>query len=1476
MKKKICSLAMALAVAVTAVNFPAVAGAESNTSGVAVKVTQRESTAEDSVRRMNISAQNHGTEDAVLKIYLLNEDGETADTEVETPDLCEDTPNEMEETLKNALTLADGTSSSLEAEWINETDNSGAVTERYLEAAVPAGAAASFDMQLVYRADEADYTKKTIVKAKAFVNGQEVTKASDGENADNEAEASWETAQSAEESGNGGDSEAIESAAAASKSAAVKSTASTQSAENYAGETRAVSAPADSSITSMYNVPVTYYDYLDDQELDTTWRNIKPYGNNQSNGWSVFGEFNRSLAQYYKDHNLQTPGVYFGNLLRAADSSPGTTRAGEVNSQIDSLTSIYSSYWNNVNNSNYLPNMFYSAQGLVLNALDSEGNLQIASGVKAPWFNEEFLGKTTNGHRESLGKTFNSRFPFRTVSDENGVNYYEFDSNQGRDNVRYNNDGTFSYGQGQGYGVTDNVSADWGLNTDSENGGYGFFPFNYKNSNGANNGWLDFGFGAKLEIRFNLPENGEIAGTNGQKVPVTFQFTGDDDVWVFIDGKLVLDMGGAHKKANGEINFKELTARVTTGEETINRGEAYDVVSLQEALGVSSSAELSPNKAHIMTIFYMERGMIESNLKIRFNMQPLDHEFVAEKDVNVENVNEGLQDTVENADEFNVDLSVNGTAASGKTYQKNDETTGTTDGDGGFTLRDGDQAVFRKQFDDNIAQEFTAQESTVADGKSYLSYDTTWTVVDLENNDKEIKAGNTTTATFTYNKTAGDDFTPVRNKLTYVNTPQTGTLRVTKETVDKENAGYEDDHTEFSFQIMLDMGISTEGYYETPDVTDPDTIYFRVPDAGWSTVYAYCYKLNNGGSNEPWPGQQMEAVPTDSGVYKLDGVIGKYDYVTFSNGSQQYPASGTDYAIGSNNYFYVSSNSLSHGTYTEKGQPQWVPGQKLGYTAYGLTYTVNGETRMAANGSFTLKSGETAVFNGIPVGTRFKIRETSAEGYSLKGMTINGQPVVPDADKYYAGEVASADTGAAVTVTNQKEDTAVNIVAWKTIDEGTETVPADRFTFILEGQQPKEIDGEMSADTSDVRLEEKNAADGKISFDTLTYTEEGVYCYTIKEQIPDSDVSYVYDRTEYEVRVVVTADGDQMEAVTTVTKIKDKDGNAVEPAEKVEDITRGIRFDNTTNLATLSVQKWLVKEDGTELEKSSWPNRDVRFSFLLEVRNEEKQWVPCANQPYLLYEGEEGVPGNTNSAGIFSIRAQETDSPARIEFQNLVIGKEYRVTELLNDRPQYEFFSLSVDGSERHPVPAVGVREYSTGAIQIKKGGNQVLYKNYPLSSITVEKQDENGAPLQGAEFTLKKWDENGGSWIQHGDPAISGSDGIARFSNLHAGKYRITEVRTKAGYVLLKEPIKITLPYEYKAGSIVNGSEVNADGTAYNITFTVINGQAFDLPQSGRKGIGPLAAAGMAVVVMAGTAFAARNIRGQKAVSRRRKRRPR
>lgn len=1489
MKKKVWGLVLVFAVLVTTVNFPAAAAEEgADASGVIVKVADNGngSDAEESggIRNVQVSAQNQSQTDSVLRVSLLNEDKATADTEVETPNLCKaeqitdaSLQTELGETLKSALTLADGTNTALDAQWVEQTDDSGNVTARYLEAALPAGASAAFDMQLMYRTDEANYTKRTIVQAKAFVNEQDVTQASDQEDEDNETEVMWEMVQNDDVSEAAEESEDAVETATAEAEAAAESAVSTLSTESYA-EPRTISAPPDQSITSMYNVPVTYYDYLDDNELINGWKNVKTYGFAYENGWSPFWHWNRAIAQYYTQNNVNLTGLYFGNLYTGTTSDTnGNNRKAEVQKQIAQLIADHSEYIYAANNSNNLSGgMHSSAYGLVYNTLDDQGNLQIADNVIAPWFNESLLASKNDYIQNSYGQVFSSRFPFRTV-DENGVSYYEFDSNNGTDNVRYDN-GRFYYSSGWNNGVDDGADDCWG-SSDSDNGDRGFFPFN-KPGDGGTNRNLDYGFGAKFEIRFNLPKGGEITNSSGNKVPVTFEFTGDDDVWVFIDGKLVLDMGGDHKKANGVINFKELTANVTTGGQTINGSAEYNAVSLQEALGVSSSAELSPNEGHTMTIFYMERGMIESNLKIRFNMQPLEHEFIAEKDVNVESVNKGLQDTVENADEFNVDLTVDGSAAADKTYQKNDGNTGnteyglTTGKDGSFSLRDGDQAVFKKQFDENIGDTFTAQESTVQDGKSYLSYDTTWSAVDLENNDEVIDSGTTTKAEFTYNKTAGDEFTPVRNKLTYVNTPQTGQLTVQKKTVDKNNSDYADTETEFTFQIMLDMGISTEGHYETPIVTDEDTIYFRVPDESWTTVYAYCYKQNNGGNNAVWPGVEMEAVSTDAGVYKLDNIIRKYDYVIFSNGSIQYPASGTDHAIGENNYFYVSNNSLHSGTYEEKGEPEWVPGGKLGYDAYDLTYTVNGESRVAQNGSFTLKSGETAVFDGIPVGTKFKIRETSADGYSLKDVTIDGQPSSPDSDKYYSGEIKSKGTDAAVIVTNQKEETAVNITAWKTIDEGSTNIPAEKFTFILVGQAPKESDGEMSVDTSGVYLEEKNVAGGKISFDALTYTEEGIYFYTIKEKIPEDDAGYVYDKTEYEVKVVVTTQGDQMQAVTTVKKVKDRDGNTLNPGEEIRDIGTGVKFDNTTNLATLTVQKWLVKEDGSRLDKNSWPNQNITFTFRLQMKNDAGEWTACANQPYILTDGTTSQNGATGSDGRFTLRAQEADSTAKIEFQNLVIGTEYRVIEDLKDRTRYEFHSLIVDGKTQSHQ-STGDREYATDSIKIKKDGNQIIFKNYPLNRITIEKQDENGNPLEGAEFTLEKWNADSQEWQACGPKATSGSDGKAYFQNLHTGKYRITEIKTKAGYVLLKEPIEITLPYEYKAGSIVNGTKVTSDGTAYNITFTIVNGQAFDLPASGLRGIGPIAAAGIAIVVIAGAVFAARNIKGQRSASNRRKRRP-
>lgn len=259
MKKKIWGVLLSVAVLVTTVNFPTTAGAEENkggadASGIVVKVSDdmngSNANESDEIQTVQISAQNQSNMDAVVRIFLLNEDKETADTEVEIPNLCdkdqitdETVQTEMAETLKSALTLESGTNSALDAQWIEKKDDRGNVTARYLEAALPAGASAAFDMQLMYRTDEANYTKRTIVQAKAFVNEQDVTQASDQEDEDNETEVMWEMVQSDD----------VSEAAEESEGAADTATAETEDAALL--NTDGTSAQADDNTGCFYYVP---------------------------------------------------------------------------------------------------------------------------------------------------------------------------------------------------------------------------------------------------------------------------------------------------------------------------------------------------------------------------------------------------------------------------------------------------------------------------------------------------------------------------------------------------------------------------------------------------------------------------------------------------------------------------------------------------------------------------------------------------------------------------------------------------------------------------------------------------------------------------------------------------------------------------------------------------------------------------------------------------------------------------------------------------------------------------------------------------------------------------------------------------------------------------------------------------------------------------------------------------------------------
>ncbi|MBQ7385185.1 MAG: hypothetical protein IJW04_01625 [Ruminococcus sp.] len=285
---------------------------------------------------------------------------------------------------------------------------------------------------------------------------------------------------------------------------------------------------------------------------------------------------------------------------------------------------------------------------------------------------------TAEGKAVQMGEVYeNLNFPFDVI-DNNGVAYYQFTSREynydvNNDNKNANGDPAgVTTGQNNIYfngtdwavrseGVRDwnfeelsAADADWAYDNDM---GSGFFPMNAADPDASASGAYDYtakrdlkyGYAVKYDIPFTLSSNGKVLDKDGKEVATTFEFMGDDDLLVYIDGELVLDMGGAHKMAKGKIDF-------STGEATVTTGAVLDIAG-QEATGdplntkhraglepqsVSSNGILKefldnnktydPTEAHTMTIYYVERGMFNANAFIRFNL-PVTTSVEVEKEV---------------------------------------------------------------------------------------------------------------------------------------------------------------------------------------------------------------------------------------------------------------------------------------------------------------------------------------------------------------------------------------------------------------------------------------------------------------------------------------------------------------------------------------------------------------------------------------------------------------------------------------------------------------------------------------------------------------------------------------------------------------------------------------------------------------------------------------------------------------------------
>lgn len=316
---------------------------------------------------------------------------------------------------------------------------------------------------------------------------------------------------------------------------------------------------------NIVGVDATYFDYWSDMEQANGYLQCQG-SDNMYNHWYQFDNFNKYISDIALDHqsDWKYP-LYFGNMYK------GDKHYDTFKTHAEKLTNINDfndNYYYAVNNSNGMAwgdgNYNQSLQGLMYNTLDSKGNLQVANGVKAPYFDAEALSTATYNDKR-VANVYKSSFPFRATTDSDGVTTYEFTSKNATDNIYFTWNGLtptkINYGAGEQFGVHDELSKFAGGQD-----GYGVFPFNNTQNTSGGKGTncnLNYGFGVRLDIDFRVPKDGMLADNK----PVTFDFTGDDDLWVYIgedptgaNAELALDLGGDHKEAKGSINFNTMKA----------------------------------------------------------------------------------------------------------------------------------------------------------------------------------------------------------------------------------------------------------------------------------------------------------------------------------------------------------------------------------------------------------------------------------------------------------------------------------------------------------------------------------------------------------------------------------------------------------------------------------------------------------------------------------------------------------------------------------------------------------------------------------------------------------------------------------------------------------------------------------------------------------------------------------------------------
>ena len=451
-------------------------------------------------------------------------------------------------------------------------------------------------------------------------------------------------------------------------------------------------------------VTSTLYDYYTDYELNG--KNRKNYDNDNAvnqRHWVPFRQFDQAISDYYQSYVDNNAGksiiypIYTGHF-QPNDWEPKFEH-------IASALNLYgwSSYniFIAANNSNFdigdtkEKKNSYAFQGIVADKRDSDGDIVMnGTTLKEPHFNEKFL-TGQNSKNAKLGEVYhNVEFPFTQEEvfiepaqtpngpqKGEGVKYWWFDSKETSLYLRKDTNSDQLYLGNDSPGVTTagykseaSHNVDSASSPDNVSTPYGFFPFN-ETTTSKSAVRYNYGYGAKLEIPFTLTSTGTVKDDYNNEIPIRFYFSGDDDVWVFIDDQLVLDIGGAHARVSGVLEFDQRDNKKNTVTSYVSRvknsktgnygAENCDEHNHTTATSITylgttetyyknasvSIPNLSTGK-HTLTMYYMERGMWESNMAVAFNF-PDNNELQVQKEVDLNKVDPDFKKYFEDQKIFN-------------------------------------------------------------------------------------------------------------------------------------------------------------------------------------------------------------------------------------------------------------------------------------------------------------------------------------------------------------------------------------------------------------------------------------------------------------------------------------------------------------------------------------------------------------------------------------------------------------------------------------------------------------------------------------------------------------------------------------------------------------------------------------------------------------------------------------------------------